>query len=227
MADPATYKRGAATGAVGRAFYTVGRGGALGDVSGVVVASAMTFFPVPMVVAEWDTGRAALTPEAAVAAFCECCWGWARGRMASAPHLVHTVALLARVVDGASAAALPLFAAWREAPRPDDLPALAGHLLHVLREHRGGSHAMAVLASGLTPLEAVVGRASTVPSLSPNAADWGEPLPEVNERLLERLAAAETLTNQLVAPALSALDAAERAELTARLLAIRPPAKTG
>ena len=227
MADPATYARGAAAGVIGRAFYTVGRGGALGDVSAGVVASAMTFFPVPVVEAGWNEGRGVLDPAAAVAAFSECCWEWSRGRMASAPDLDCTAALLARVVDGASAAALPLFEAWRETPRPADLPARTGHLLHVLREHRGGCHALAVLASGLTPLEAVAGRAALTPSLSLKDAGWSNSLPDVDEQLLARLSAAEELTNQLVAPALSVLAATECAELAQRLEAIRPPSKSG
>jgi len=131
------------------------------------------------------------------------------------------------VLQLAGAAALPLFAGWRQAPRPADPPALAGHLVHVLREHRGGTHALAVLASGLTPLEAVVGRASMMPSLSPKAAGWSDPLPAVTDGLLATLSAAEELTNQMVAPALTVLDPAERVELVERLLAIRPRPKSG
>ena len=70
---------------------------------------------------------------------------------------------------------LPLFAGWRAAPRPADLPALTGHLLQVLREHRGGVHGLAVLASGLTPLEACAGSATEF--YKPQSVGWTDPLP--------------------------------------------------
>ena len=44
MLDGATYKRGGELGFDGVDFYTAGRGGALGDVDGMVVAAAFVFF---------------------------------------------------------------------------------------------------------------------------------------------------------------------------------------
>ena len=160
MASRSTYAYGSELGFDGMTFYYLGRGGALGDATPEVVASAMTFFPAPLVETMWQAGKAVMSPAEGLAAFSECCWRWGRKRFASVDGLERTTELLGRVADGADGAALPLFAGWRAAPRPSDLPALTSHLLQVLREHRGGIHGLAVLASGLTPVEAAAASAT-------------------------------------------------------------------
>ena len=225
MASRSTYAYGSELGFEGMTFYYLGRGGALGDATPEVVASAMTFFPAPLVETMWQAGKAVTTPEAGLAAFSECCWRWGRKRFAAVSGLERTTELLARVADGADCAALPLFAGWRAAPRPSDLPALTSHLLQVLREHRGGIHGLAVLASGLTPVEAAA--ASATEFYKPQSVGWTDPLPEVTAELLARRQAAEDLTNRMVAPALAALESAERSELVERVEALLVAAKSG
>ena len=87
-------------------------------------------------------------------------------------------------------------------------------LLHVLREHRGGLHLVAVVASGLTPHQAVL----TGPGGPDNARFFGyqEPFEEVSH-LIEVRAATEDLTDRLVAPAYDVLGHDERADLLALL----------
>ncbi len=225
MISKSTYVRGGELGFKGMAFYYLGRGGALGDAHPAVVSSAMTFFPAPLVEGMWREGRTVMDPSAALAAFSECCWSWGRRRFAAAPGLPRTAELLGRVIDAADGAALPLFAGWRAAPRPNDPPALVTHLLHVLREHRGGAHGLAVLASGLTPLEAAV--AGTSQFYRPQSVGWAEPLPECTEDMLARKRQAEELTNRLVAPSLSVLDSDERAELVRSVNELATLAKSG
>jgi hypothetical protein len=60
------------------------------------------------------------------------------------------------VIGGAEATGLPLFAAWRTIRRAADTPGHAAQVLHLLREHRGSIHVLAVAATGLTPLQAIV-----------------------------------------------------------------------
>ena len=211
MASKATYAYGGQFGFAGRSFYYVGRGGALGDVRPEVVSSAMAFFPHRYVEDLWREGRAIMDPTTALARFSECCWTWGRQRLGAAPSIARANELLTRVVDGAEGALLSLFAGWREAPRPSDPAALAGHLLHVLREYRGGSHAAAVLATGLTPLEATVSGALGVAGAQ--AVGWDGPMPECTQALLSRRRDAEQLTDRLVARAFEGLAPAERAEL--------------
>jgi Helix-turn-helix family len=175
MASRSTYAYGSELGFEGMTFYYLGRGGAMGDVRPEVVASAMTFFPSPLVETMWQAGKAVMSPQAALEAFSEACWRWGRKRFCAVTGLERTTQLLARVADSADAASLPLFAGWRAAPRPADLPALASHLLQVLREHRGGVHGLAVLASGLTPLEACA--ASATDFYQPQSVGWADPRP--------------------------------------------------
>ncbi len=157
--------------------------------------------------------------------FSECCWRWARKRFASVDGLERTTELLGRVADRADGAALPLFAGWRAAPRPSDLPALTSHLLQVLREHRGGIHGLAVLAGGLTPVEAAA--ASATEFYQPQSVGWTDPLPAVTDELLARRAAAEDLTNRMVAPAFAVLESAELRELVERVHGLALAAKSG
>ncbi|GAB3889908.1 hypothetical protein GCM10027612_33130 [Microbispora bryophytorum subsp. camponoti] len=104
-------------------------------------------------------------------------------------------------------------------------PALAAHLLHVVRELRGGRHATAVVAHGLDPLDAtLVGADGTgTPIPYDRASDvarflaWPEPYPEPSAETAERRAGAEKLTDDLVARAYAALGPAELAELCALL----------
>ncbi len=225
MASRSTYAYGSELGFEGMTFYYLGRGGAMGDVRPEVVSSAMTFFPPALVETMWQAGKAVMTPGAALAAFSECCWRWGRKRFAAVPELERTNQLLARVADSADAASLPLFAGWRAAPRPADPPASAAHLLHVLREHRGGIHGLAVLASGLTPVEAAA--ASATDYYKPQSVGWTDPLPDVTDELRARRQAAEKLTDRMVAPALSVLEPAELDELVQRVQALAAAAKSG
>jgi hypothetical protein len=225
MASKSTYAYGGELGFEGMTFYYLGRGGAMGDVKAEVVASAMTFFPAELVETMWRAGKTVMAPEAALAAFSEACWRWGRKRFASVSDLERTNELLARVCDSADAAGLPLFAGWRVAPRPADMPALACHLLHVLREQRGGVHGLAVLASGLTPLEACA--ASATDYYKPQSVGWSDPIPEATDELRARRAAAEDLTNRMVAPALAVLEPDELAELVERVQGLATAAKSG
>jgi hypothetical protein len=211
MASKATYAYGGQFGFSGRTFYYIGRGGALGDVRPEVVSSAMVFFPHASVESLWREGRAVMDPTSALARFSECCWTWGRQRLSTAPSIERANALLARVIDEADGALLSLFAGWREAARPSDPPALAGHLLHVLREYRGGAHAAAVLATGLTPLEATL--AGPLGVAGAQAIGWDGQLPDCTDELLSRRGEAERLTDRIVARAFDALAAQERAEL--------------
>jgi hypothetical protein len=225
MASRSTYAYGGELGFDGMTFYYLGRGGALGDAHPEAVASAMTFFPVPLVVTMWQAGRAVMTPADGLAHFSEACWRWGRKRFGAASGLERTNELMGRIVDAAEGASLPLFAGWRAAPRPSDPPALASHLLHVLREHRGGIHGLAVLASGLTPLEAATANSSDF--YSPKSVGWSEPFPELTDELRARRVAAEELTDRMVATALAVLEPVELAELVERVNALAVAAKSG
>ncbi|MGH3327270.1 MAG: helix-turn-helix domain-containing protein, partial [Streptomycetales bacterium] len=94
---------------------------------------------------------------------------------------------------------------------PGDAAARAAHHAFVLREHRGGLHVLAVLASGLTPLEATL--AGPGGPEEATAHRWPEPYPAVGVELRDRHARAERLTDRLAAPAYEVLGEAEGHEL--------------
>jgi hypothetical protein len=209
MTAPATLERGRVLGYQGWAFYTGGRGGVLGDVHSDVVQAAFFFFPAWRIHRAWANARSVAPPEQTTAAYAECCAAWGREQLAGKPGLAGFCELAERVVDSADVAGMPLFAGWRAVPRPEDPPARAALLLQALREHRGGAHSAAVLAGGLTPLEAIL--AGPGPE---NASffGWEEPYPDT-AHLAELRRRAETATDEIAARAYRVLTDEERKEL--------------
>jgi hypothetical protein len=193
----------------GREAYVLGRGSVLGDVHADVVTAAFGFWPADVIRTAWDGGRAVMTPAEAVPLYVEACRNWGRVRYASFADTGRLVELLTPVVDGIDVEGLPLFAGWRAIDLPDDDAGRLSQQLHVLREHRGGVHLIAVIASGLTPHQAVLAG----PGGPDNATFFGyeEPFEDIS-RLRGTRHAAEDLTNKLAAPALDALGHDERAE---------------
>ena len=205
-----TLKKGPALGfPKGWSFYFSGRGGVLGDVVPDVIAAAFVFFPVAFVQQQWLLGRAVMEPAKAAEAYAEACRDWGREHLAGVDDLDRLVDLLRRVTAAADVAGAPLFAGWRAMPLPDDAPGAVAQLLQVLREHRGAMHAIAALAVGLEPLEAVIAAEGEAGAQFFN---WPEPWPE-REPLLELHAEAEELTDELVAQPYEALSEEEREEL--------------
>jgi hypothetical protein len=112
-----------------------------------------------------------------------------------------------------------LFAAWRAMPVPDDAPgARAAVMLHLLHEHRSGVHVVAVRASGLTALEAII--AGPDGETDAVAFGWQPPYPQPGP-LIRRLMWAESVTDSLAGHAYAQLNRAERVELVGLLESLR------
>ena len=216
MLDPATYQRGGELGFEGLAFYVAGRAGVLGDVDADVAASAMTFLAPATVRTAWDQARTVLPPLESAKAFAACGHGWARGHLDEGAPCRRLAELAGAVVSAAGPEGSPIFAGWRQLPEPDDDRALALHRMNALRELRQGLHAAAVLAAGLTPLEAVVVRSPGMVALF----GWTEPLPDP-EPLRARWEEAEAATDRALARRLEVLTDEERDELVAVAAAVR------
>jgi hypothetical protein len=210
MLDGATYERGAVLGFEGMDFYTGGRGGALGDVDGSVVAAAFVFFNPSAVSESWERSRPVLARRRAAEEFLGCLASWAAGHLADDVDWKRLAELSARVANAASVSAAPLFAAWRTMDEPADPKAAALYRMNLLRELRGAVHGAAVVASGLEPLEAVLVKTPFMAGLF----GWPEPYPDVEDR---RAAwdKAEAATNVVVGRAYATLDGAEIDELVA------------
>jgi hypothetical protein len=197
------------------AYYFAGRCGVLGPVHADVVRAAAGFFPAETVARSWESALAVIGPVEAAADYAQACHEWGRRRLADLAEPEKLAALLGKVVAAADPAGVPLFAGWRALPLPDDGPARVAQLLHVLREHRGGLHLLAVLAAGLTPLQAVV--AGPYGETNARFFAWPEPHPEPTDAWRALHARAEDTTDALAGRAYAVLDAPERTELVERL----------
>ncbi|MFN0089344.1 MAG: SCO6745 family protein [Acidimicrobiales bacterium] len=200
----------------GRGFWVNGRAGVVGDVDADVACAAVGFMAPGKFREIWEDRPAGASSRELAAEYAQCCFAWARSGVLDAvpeARLARLTELTRRVVDAALPTTGALFAGWRAMPAPSDAPGAAALALHVLRELRGGAHITAVLASGMTPLDAAMS-APPPRGGADWAADlgWAEPFPDP-AGLAEKRAAAEALTSSLVAPTYEALAPAERGEL--------------
>ncbi|MFD3592481.1 hypothetical protein ACFWU5_07105 [Nocardia sp. NPDC058640] len=193
--------------------YMRGRGGVLGDVDADVVTAAFGFFEPECVRAAWES--VSMPAAEAAAGYMVACREFGQRKLAGFEHADRLAALLQRVVDAAPSAGLPLFAGWRALPVPTDGRAAVLQLMHVLRELRGGLHLVAVLANGLTPLQAILVAGSPIHDGPAHAKflGWTEPFETVTDDVRTRWEAAEKVTDELIAPCFDVLDESERDEL--------------
>ncbi|MCC5953872.1 MAG: hypothetical protein JJU45_17395 [Acidimicrobiia bacterium] len=209
MLDPDTYRVGGELGFPGMSFYVAGRGGSLGDVDASVVAAAMVFFSPALVADGWAASEPVMGRQDAARRFMGCGYDWARGHVPTDDELAlgRLTELAGRLIEAASPAGAPLFAALRTTEEPADAPALALHRMNVLRELRAALHGGAILAAGLSPREAVCLRSPDMvglfgwdppeEDLAPLQASWDE---------------AEAATDVAMGRTFEVLDAEERAQ---------------
>ncbi|MGB8652185.1 MAG: hypothetical protein WCD35_16155 [Mycobacteriales bacterium] len=217
MFDAAVHARGTELGFDTWSWYHCGRGGVLGSPDASVVVAAFGFFPPALQTKAWHKGVAVMAPAQAADEYAQACADWGRRRFgAGADRLAD---LLTTALCTAEVAGLPLFAGWRVKllEGPTDGPARLALALQAAREHRGGSHLVAVAAAGIPPLQAVMsGRYGAT-----NAEFFGWPQPWPDPELArEAMLAVEDVTDAMVAPAYAVLSPDERAELTAGLRAL-------
>lgn len=215
---PATGERGAALGLDAYQFYAMGRGGVLGDVEPAVVSAAFGYFNPGLVAALWTAGKAIVEPRVAGTAFMAASGDHGRLQLSGVDGLAGFVAAAEKVLAATDVDGFSLFAAVAAEPRAGDLPARAMQLLTVLREYRGSAHLVAVRASGIdTKTAHFAKRPDDIAMFGWTAAD----APVVDEAVHAAMARAEALTDALVTPAYSVLDATERAEFVSVLTAIQ------
>ncbi|GIE27768.1 hypothetical protein Ait01nite_008130 [Actinoplanes italicus] len=213
--SPRTLQGARLLGLSGWAYHVSARAGALGEVRSETVAAVLAFIAPEAVTDGWEAAVKASAPsEVAKWHLGELC-KWGADQLGGFPRLVRLLDLAGRVTDRVDTAGLPLFAAWRAMPVPDVTPgARAAVLLHLLHEHRLGVHVMAVRASGLTPLEAII--AGPEGETGAVALGWQAPYPPAGP-LIRRLIWAEAVADSLAGQAYAALDQAERVEFTGLL----------
>ena len=213
--SPQTLRRARLLGLSGWAYHVSARAGALGDVRPETVAAAIGFIAPDAVIDGWESTAKASTPmEVASWHLHELC-KWGIEQIGGFPRLNRLLELAGPVVEAVDHAALPLFAAWRAMPVPDQSAgARAAVTLHLLHEHRLGVHLVAVRASGLTPLQAII--AGPEGETGAVAFGWQPPYPPAGP-IVRRLMWADSVADALAGQAFATLDMTERVELVGLL----------
>jgi len=152
--SPSTITVGKSLGLKGMEFYVAGRGGALGDCQGTVVAAAFGYFNPIIINAAWTLAIAKHPARALGSAHYECAAVAGREKLSALPNLAEFVAAMEKVFDAMDPDGLALFAAFKSLPLVDDLPGRAMQLAASLREYRGSAHLVAVRASGVSAIQA-------------------------------------------------------------------------
>jgi len=207
--DPDTLATGKANGLDGFRFYFVGRGGVLGDVDADVARSAFGYFEPTLFARMWDSARVIMPARDGARAYIGCNHALGRAKLADLDGLDAFCEAAGAVNDAIDPTGLALYAGVAAEPLPDDAPARAVHLAMVLREARGSTHLLAIVASGLAPRIAHQIRRPDDLALF----GWSEPV-DYGDDDRAKWEAAEALTNDLLASAFAVLDdAGERALL--------------
>jgi hypothetical protein len=217
MFDATVFAKGAELGLDPWAWYHVGRGGVLGNCDPAVLVAAFGFFNPAVQVKAWNKGIAAVEPRKAAELYAAECAAFGTRRFSEVSNAGRLADLLTKALDSARIVALPVFAGWRNLLHSYDgasAPERLALALQTAREHRGGSHVVAVAGYGVDPLQALVSGRNGPPNAK--FFGWPEPYPDP-EAGHEAMAAAERVTNHMVAPAFAVLSDDERDELTAGL----------
>src|SRR5450631_2043608 len=191
-------------------LYAVGRGGVLGDVASVVVASAFGYFNPEVVDALWNLGRQHIAPREAARAYLDCAAEVGRRALAHIEGLDAMVTAADAVNAAADPVGLALYAGYRGELLVDDTPGRALQIVNVLRELRGSAHLVALRACG------VDARTAHFIKRPGDGVMFGWPadfVPEISDEQRAAADRAEVLTDTLVHPAYAVLDEAGAAAL--------------
>ena len=194
----------------GQPAYAVGRLGVLGDCPpDNVVAAAYFWEPAKMRQMVAD-GRAGISPHDGAKIYSGICQEYGDEKLAGMEGVERLGELCEQVVMNADPHGAPTFVGWRDQELSAAGPGRTFQLAQTMRELRFGRHAVAVQASGMGPLEAIL----SGPAGEWNAEmfGWSKPYPEVAD-LSEQRDQIESMTDALHAPDFDVLTDVERAEL--------------
>jgi hypothetical protein len=217
--EPATVAKAESLGLDVFMFYTLGRGGVLGDVGADVAAEAFIWHKPELVRFVWNEGREIADPSDVAVAFLDAARAFARKTFKDTDVLRKFADAAAQVVEAAPRGRWPFVDGYRTFDVPADVPARAYQYLLVLREMRGAASGEAVREVGLTPAEAHYLNSPEMFGLYGYVEDDA---PEVSDELFERRAIAEERTSEILVPSYECLDAAG---LTALLEGVREMAQ--
>jgi hypothetical protein len=200
----------------GADLWIVGRAGVLGDCDADVAAAGLAFLAPDRVRAAWESLPSGLTPRGTADAYAGLCGAWGSAELArfDQSRMTRLDELGRRIANAADGSIGTVFAGWRAQPQPDDVNARVALTMHVLRELRGGAHIVAVLACGLTPLEAVLASPAPPPRSGPVWAEhlgWSGPFGDADGWRDARMEA-ERLTSRILTPIYGSIGDAALAE---------------
>lgn len=199
-----------------RQFWIVGRAGVLGSCPAVVAAGALAFHSLDKVADAWDTLPESVSHFEVAEHYAGRCveWGERVLPMFETDRLETIDRLGRRIIDAAPLALGPIFAGWRALPQPESVFGRVALTTQVMREMRGAAHIAAVLACGLTPLDAILASTNAPPRTGPEYAmrmGFEPPFRSPDEVRSARLEA-EKLTSRILEPFFAALSPGELAE---------------
>lgn len=212
---PDTLVRGKEVGLDGFRFYILGRGGVLGDVEPAVVHAAFGYFHPALIAKMWTSASERIAPRDAARLYHRCAHGLGRSALDDGEHLDGFVDAATQVINAVEGTSLPLFAAVRAEPVPDDAPAAALHQAMVLRELRGGVHLLSLVAQGLDSAKAhAIKRPDDVTMFGYDTA------PDVTDDDRAKWRRAEDMTDDLLVPAYTSLSPSQATAFVAGTSAI-------
>ena len=200
------------------AGYVAGRGGVLGEATGVTVAAVFAVFEPNTVVGLWEQGVAVRGAAGAAAVYWDQLADFARKYLSGAAGLGRIAELGEKIIAATPTPGLPMFAGWRNMPLAEDDPARAAQVMFVLRELRGDVHLDLLSASGVTPVEAhMLGHDENYTRMF----GWPEPFADgadKKERYDEVLEATNNRMAEIFSAALTLDEAQELARLSTAAL---------
>jgi hypothetical protein len=210
--SPSTIAVGKSLGLKGMEFYVGGRGGALGDCDGLLVAAAFGYFNPIIINAAWTLATAKHPARTLGSAHYECAAVTGREKLSALPNLAEFVSAMQKVFDAMDPEGLALFAAFKSLPLVDDLPGRAMQLAASLREYRGSAHLVAVRVSGVSGIQAhFIKRPKDMKNFGWSESEY----PDIDDETRARMVIAEELTDALCIAPYSVLNESERASLVA------------
>lgn len=204
--------------------YAVGRLGVLGDCPVDNVVGAAFFWQPDYMAEQVRAGRAVMSPDVGAGIFARLCREWGEENLAGFEGNERLGELAERVVGAASPLGAPMFVGWRDQELPDEAGAgRTMQLCQTMRELGFSRFCSAVLASGMSPLDAIM----SGPTGAWNAKffGWPEPYPDGAPNADARNEV-EAHANQLHAADFEVLTDDERVEFKALAKAARDHANS-
>ncbi len=201
--------------ASGSDFWIVGRAGVLGECTAETAIAALGFHADHLVRKAWEGLPEGLSHAETSLRYAQRCCDWGDAALGDVDRnaLEQLDEFARRIIDAAPTSLGATFAGWRAMPLPDSLTARVALTTQVMREMRGAAHLVAVIAAGLTPLDAILASTNAPPRTGPEYAErmgFVGPFRDPEEVRPQRLAA-EAATNAILAPFFGVLGAEELA----------------